>query len=79
MARRPPPAPRAAVTSVVHSDRRNPLRGAGAFELQLPWNVLGGRPEAELPFAIELHGPDGAALRLPAGTEADTGVLVVAP
>ncbi len=57
---------------------RRPVR-ARSFELLVPWPALGGRPEGELPFAIEVHGPDGATLRLPSGTEAETGVLVLAP
>ncbi len=55
---------------------RRAVRGR-TFELRLPRASLGVAPGSEIPFALELHGPDGAALRLPAGAEPGSGMLVI--
>ncbi len=44
--------------------------------LQIRCDVAGMARETS--FSVELHGADGAALRLPAGAEAATGTLVFA-
>lgn len=56
---------------------RGPVRGR-SFELRLTWAGLGLVAGEETTFAVELHGAEGAVLRVPAGPEGESGVLVFA-
>jgi len=58
-----------------------PVRGrvpGRTFELRIPWRVIGLKPKASVPFAVELRRGEDTLLRVPTGAEGEMGTLAFA-